>query len=208
MGAATGGLDQPDRLEQQTVVAVAMLTDQVTGRQRHQVKGGALFKRGRTDPAICTTQTQPSHLRQGFAFFQAADQLRHQGLTILNHDRINGSILQRPAEGRGSMTTHDDEGLRRQSPHLAGGCQHPLELQGMQATDPHQTRPAASQPAGHTWAETQVGNGDPVFFSQQGSSNVFKPQRLNAEKRPKTEFIVARMGSQQQNIHPFFLSWP
>lgn len=44
MGTAAGGFNQPDRLEEQAMVAGAVPLHQIAGRQRYQIQAGALQK--------------------------------------------------------------------------------------------------------------------------------------------------------------------
>ena len=107
--AAARGLDQPDGLEEQAVVAVAVPLHEVAGGQRDLVEPGPLSS-GRVE-------TQPSRVLSRSAGTSASGRPRcqrvghswHDLFAVVDADGVDLGRFERPREGRGRMPADEDE---------------------------------------------------------------------------------------------------
>ncbi len=155
--AAARGLDQPDRLEEEAVVAVPVALDEVARRERHRVQSRAVRRAAR-----CSFQ--PSRVlrsRAGTSLKRAARRERvghgrHDLLAVVRADGVDLGTLERPRERGRGVPADEDEGVGREAPDLARRGADPVVLERVHAGDADQPRPRPPDPRPEPPAESQI----------------------------------------------------
>src|SRR5205823_12611704 len=94
---------------------------------------------------------------------------------------------------------HDDEGIGRSSPHLAGRFEHAVVLESVHARDADEPRTRPLDPGGDS-PEAQIDDRRRMAAGEKSRGDVLEPQRLDAKKGAQAEAFVPRVGAEQEDV--------
>ena len=201
-GAAARRLDEPDGLEEQAVVPLAVALDEIARRHRDGVEARPVRERRRRGPSVRGRSAGAPGPRA--AGRPAASASATAGTTSSPSSTQRASISG-TCSGPGNaaaawpptrMKAYGS--ARRISPRR---LDHAVVLEGVHAGDADHPRTRPAHPARHAAAEAQVDDRRVVAALAQGRGDVFEPERLDAEERPQPEPLVAGIGAHQQDVH-------
>ena len=199
--ASARRLDQPDGLEEETVVAIPVAIHEIARRQRNPVKGRAFGQRRRRDPSVRSPQPQSRNRRERPPVFESREERRDDLLSVVHADRVHLVALERLRERGRRVTADENERARRQSADLPRLLEQPVVLERVHPGETDDPWPRLPDRAAEPTSEPEIHDRRFVSRPPQRGADVFEAERLDAEERSQSEALVARVGPDEEDVH-------